>query len=338
VSPRASSPDRSARTVRSGSAPSRARLAAASDAEHRAFARGLGNRHIQLIALGGSIGVGLFLGLAQAIHRAGPGLLLAYALGGLAVFLVARALGELLLYRPVAGSFATYAEEFIGPWAGFVTGWSFWFLWVVVGIAEITAVGIYVQYWFPNVPQWLPALATLGLLSAVNLLAVRFFGEFEFWFALIKVVTVVALIVFGVAALVFGLGGEIGRTASVSNLWAHGGFFPHDLLGVVLALLIATFAFGGIELIGVTAGEARDPTRTLPRAINGVVWRILIFYIGAIAVIMALVALAVSVPWLASGEGWVRTAVTAWSLTLTVTMMVFLKKIRKSVCVSRIRN
>ena len=267
-----------------------ARQAAASDAERRGFARGLANRHIQLIALGGSIGVGLFLGSAQAIHRAGPGLLLAYALGGLAVFLVARALGELLLYRPVAGSFATYAEEFIGPWAGFVTGWSFWFLWVVVGIAEITAVGIYVQYWFPQVPQWLPALATLGLLSVVNLLAVRFFGEFEFWFALIKVVTVVALILFGVAALLFGLGGEIGRMASVSNLWTHGGFFPHGPLGVILALPIATFAFGGIELIGVTAGEARDPARTLPRAINGVVWRILIFYIGAMAVIMSLVA------------------------------------------------
>jgi amino acid transporter, AAT family len=203
------------------SAANRARLAAAPDAEHRAFARGLGNRHIQLIALGGSIGVGLFLGSAQAIHRAGPGLLLAYALGGLAVFLVARALGELLLYRPVAGSFATYAEEFIGPWAGFVTGWSFWFLWVVVGIAEITAVGIYVQYWFPHVPQWLPALATLSLLSAVNLLAVRYFGESEFWFALLKVVTVVALIVFGVAALLFGLGGEIGRTRPASPIYGR---------------------------------------------------------------------------------------------------------------------
>ncbi len=254
------------------------------------LARGLGNRQIQLIALGSAIGVGLFLGSAPAIHRAGPGLLVAYAVGGLAVFLVARALGEMLLYRPVSGSFAVYAEEFIAPWAGFVTGWSFWFLYVVVGIAEITAVGLYVQYWFPEVPQWIPALATLGVLFGVNLLAVQVFGEFEFWFALIKVVTVIALILFGVAALLFGLGGVGGQPARLSNLWTHGGFLPHGLLGVLLTLPIATFAFGGVELIGVTAGEARDPARTLPRAINAVVYRILIFYIGSMAAIMSLVA------------------------------------------------
>lgn len=251
--------------------------------------RGLGNRQIQFIALGSAIGVGLFLGSAPAIHRAGPGLLVAYALGGLAVFLVARALGEMLLYRPITGSFATFAEEFIAPWAGFVTGWSFWFLYLVVGIAEITAVGIYVQYWFPAVPQWAPALATLVALSGVNLLAVKFFGEFEFWFALIKVGAVVALILFGLAALLFGLGGEIGQGARVSNLWTHGGFLPHGVGGVLLALPIATFAFGGVELIGVAAGEARDPARTLPKAINNVVYRILIFYLGAMAVIMSLV-------------------------------------------------
>lgn len=267
--------------------------AAVSDADHRpdGLARGLGNRQIQLIALGSAIGVGLFLGSGQAIHRAGPGLLVAYALAGCAVFLVARALGEMLLYRPVSGSFAVFAEEFIGPWAGFTTGWSFWFLYLVVGIAEITAVGIYVQYWFPDVPQWLPALATLILLTAVNLLAVGVFGEFEFWFALVKVVTVVALILFSLAALLFGVGGAIGRSASLSNLWTHGGFLPHGLVGLLLTLPIATFAFGGVELIGMTAGEARDPERTLPRAIDGVLYRILIFYIGAMAAIMSLV------PW-----------------------------------------
>jgi amino acid transporter, AAT family len=257
--------------------------------EQQDFVRGLKDRHIQLIALGGAIGVGLFLGSAKAIQSTGPGILLAYAIGGLMIFFIARALGELLLYRPVAGSFATYAEEFIGPWAGFVTGWSYWFLWVVVGIAEITAVGIYVQYWFPAVPQWIPGLITLMVLFGINLIAVKVFGEFEFWFALIKVVTIVALIAFGIFILVFGFG-EMGASASITNLWAHGGFLPHGVTGVILALPIATFAFGGVELIGITAGEAENPERTLPHAINQVINRILIFYVGALAVIMSLVA------------------------------------------------
>lgn len=263
-------------------------LAASRGAE---LARGLSPRHIQLIALGSAIGVGLFLGSAQAINRAGPALLIAYALGGAAVFMVARALGELLLYRPVTGSVATYADEFLGPWAGFLTGWSFWLLYLVVGVAEITAVGIYVQYWFPSVPQWMPALATLAVLTAANLMAVRIFGELEFWFALIKVIAVIALILFSIAILAFGVGGSLGGSASISNLWTHGGLLPHGLAGLAMALPIATFAFGGIELIGVTAGEARDPERTLPRAVNGVLYRILIFYIGAIAAILTLV------PW-----------------------------------------
>ena len=161
------------------------------------LARNLRNRHIQLIAFGGTIGVGLFLGSAKAIHNAGPGLLLAYALGGVAIFFIMRALGELLTYRPVAGSFATYAEEFCGPLAGFITGWSYWFAWVVTVMAEITAIGIYLRFWIPDMPQWLPSLIALLVLYGTNLLAVRVFGELEFWFALIKVVTIVALIVAG---------------------------------------------------------------------------------------------------------------------------------------------
>jgi AAT family amino acid transporter/D-serine/D-alanine/glycine transporter len=252
--------------------------------------RGLKNRHVQMIALGGAIGSGLFLGSAQAIHHAGPSLLLAYGLGGLAVFFVARALGELLLYRPVAGSFATYAEEFVGPWAGFVTGWSYWFLWVVVGIAEITAVSIYVHYWFPDLPQWVATLATLLLLAGVNLLNVKVFGEFEFWFALVKVLAVLALLAFGAAVLLFGVG-DMGAGVSVTNLWTHGGVFANGVMVTLLTLPIALFAFGGIEIIGVAAGETENPAKTLPKAINGAVYRILIFYIGAIAMIMCLV------PW-----------------------------------------
>jgi amino acid transporter, AAT family len=255
-----------------------------------ALARNLRNRHIQLIAIGGTIGVGLFLGSAKAIHSAGPALILAYALGGVAIFFIMRALGELLTYRPVAGSFATYAEEFCGPFAGFATGWSYWFAWVVTAMAELTAIGIYVRFWFPDVPQWLPALIALLLLYGSNLLAVRVFGELEFWFALIKVVTIVALIVAGLAVIVFHLG-ELGAGASFSNLWSHGGFLPFGILGVLLTMQIVMFAYEGVELIGVTAGEAHDPSVVLPRATNGIIARILIFYIGALLIIMSLV------PW-----------------------------------------
>jgi AAT family amino acid transporter/D-serine/D-alanine/glycine transporter len=258
--------------------------------EREDLVRGLKDRHVQLIALGGAIGVGLFLGSAKAISHAGPGLLLAYAVGGLAVFFIMRALGELLLYRPVAGSFASYAEEFVGPWAGFATGWSYWFMWVVTGMAEITAVGVYAHFWFPDLPQWIPALATLGVLYGVNLIAVNVFGELEFWFALVKVVTIVAMLVIGLAVIFFGVS-DLGATASFANLTSHGGFFPTGVLGVVLTLQIVMFAYQGVELVGVTAGEAQNPERTLPHAIDSVIWRILIFYVGALVVIMSLL------PW-----------------------------------------
>src|SRR2546429_474220 len=253
------------------------------------LSRNLRERHIQLIALGGTIGVGLFLGSAKGIHKAGPGLLLAYAIGGVMVFLIMRALGELLTYRPVAGSFAVYADEFCGPFSGFATGWSYWFMWVVTAMAELTAIGIYVRYWFPNVPQWLPPLIALLALYGSDLLAVRVFGELEFWFALIKVVTIVALIIAGLAVIVLHAG-NLGATASFTNLWAHGGFLPFGITGVLLTLQIVMFAYAGVELIGVTAGEAQDPAVALPRATNGIIARILIFYLGALLVIMAVVA------------------------------------------------
>jgi AAT family amino acid transporter len=254
------------------------------------LSRNLRNRHIQLIAFGGTIGVGLFLGSARAIHSAGPALILAYALGGVAIFFIMRALGELLTYRPVAGSFATYADEFCGPLPGFITGWSYWFAWVVTAMAELTAIGVYVRFWFPTVPQWLPGLVALFLLYGSNLLAVRMFGELEFWFALIKVVTIVGLIVSGLAVILFHVG-DLGASASFANLWSHGGFLPFGILGVLLTMQIVMFAYEGVELIGVTAGEAQNPSVVLPRATNGIIVRILIFYIGAVLIIMSLV------PW-----------------------------------------
>jgi AAT family amino acid transporter len=254
------------------------------------LSRNLRNRHIQLIALGGTIGVGLFLGSAQAIRNAGPALILSYLVGGIAIFFIMRALGELLTYRPVAGSFAAYADEFCGPFAGFVTGWSYWFMWVVMAMAELTAIGIYVRFWLPGIPQWLPPLLALAVLYAANLLAVGVFGELEFWFALIKIVTILALIVAGVAVIAFHFG-HFGAQASFTNLWSHGGFLPFGMLGVLLTLQMVMFAYSGVELIGVTAGEAENPAVVLPRATNGIIFRILLFYIGALVVIMALV------PW-----------------------------------------
>ena len=249
--------------------------------------RGLGDRHIQLIAIGGAIGVGLFLGSAQAIQTAGPAIILSYALGGLMIFLVMRALGELALFKPVAGSFSTYATEFVGPWAGFVTGWNYWFMWVVTGMAEITAVGVYFRYWFPEVPQWIPALGALLAVYIVNLITVKLFGEIEFWFALIKVATIVALIIIGFIMITTGWGNG-GEAVGFSNLWANDGFMPFGIAGVLLALQMVMFSFLGVELVGVTAGEAKNPEKTLPKAINSVIWRILIFYIGALAIILSL--------------------------------------------------
>lgn len=251
--------------------------------------RGLKNRHVQMIAIGGTIGVGLFLGSATAIQKAGPGLVVSYALGGMVMFFIMRALGELLLYRPVSGSFAIYADEFVGPWAGFMTGWSYWFMWVVIGMAEITAVGVYVHYWFPGIPQWVPALITLGLLYIANLTTVNLFGEIEFWFALIKVVTIVAVIVVGLTIILFKFG-DLGETASFSNLWTQGGFFPFGALGVLLPLQMVMFAYQGLELIGVSAGETENPEQVLPHAINSVVCWMLVLYIGALLIIMSLVA------------------------------------------------
>jgi amino acid transporter, AAT family len=251
--------------------------------------RALSHRQIQLMAIGGAIGVGLFLGAGSAIEAAGPAVLLCYLGTGAVVFLVLRALGEIAVEHPVSGSFARYAGDLVGPWAGFATGWTYWLMWTTTVMAEVTAVGIYVQYWWPAVPQWLPALASVATLLGANLVSVRLFGEAEFWFALVKIVAIVGFILSGVAILVFGVGDL--PSAAVSNLWSHGGFFPHGLGGMLEALQIVTYAFLGIELIGVTAGEARDPERELPTAINRALWRILIFYVGAVAVILMLV------PW-----------------------------------------
>jgi AAT family amino acid transporter len=249
--------------------------------------RGLTNRHIQMIALGGAIGTGLFYGSATSIGMAGPSITLGYLLGGAVIFLIMRALGEMSVHTPVSGAFSHYAFENWGPFAGFFSGWNYWFTYIVVSMAELAVVGIYVNYWLPGVPTWVSAAVFLALVTAVNLVNVRAYGEFEFWFAIIKVVAIIAMIGLGAKIVLFGAGNGAAATG-ISNLWAHGGYFPHGLWGMVTALVVVMFSFGGVELIGITAGEVDNPRRTIPKAINQVVYRILIFYVGAIFVILCI--------------------------------------------------
>ncbi|WP_165669199.1 amino acid permease [Metapseudomonas otitidis] len=249
--------------------------------------RGLGERHIRLMALGACIGVGLFLGSAKAIQMAGPAIMLSYIIGGLAILVIMRALGEMAVHNPVAGSFSRYAQDYLGPLAGFLTGWNYWFLWLVTCVAEITAVAIYMQMWFPDVDRWIWALLALASMGAINLITVRAFGEFEFWFALIKIVTIIALVVAGAGMILFGIGNG-GIATGISNLWTHGGFMPNGVQGVLMSLQMVMFAYLGVEMIGLTAGEARNPQKTIPDAINSVFWRILLFYVGALFVIMSI--------------------------------------------------
>ncbi|MFP7297111.1 amino acid permease [Neobacillus niacini] len=249
--------------------------------------RGLEERHITLMSLGAAIGVGLFLGSATAIKLAGPGIILGYAFAGMIMFFIMRALGEMAIQKPVAGSFSQYARDYLGALPGFLTGWNYWFLWVVTCMAEITAAGIYMEYWFPEVPRWIWALAALVIMASVNFLNVKAYGELEFWFALIKIVTIIFMIVSGLGMILFGIGNG-GIATGISNLWENGGILPNGITGVLMSLQMVMFAFLGIEMIGITAGEVKNPEKTLSKAIDTVFWRILIFYVGALFVIMSI--------------------------------------------------
>ncbi|WP_300759080.1 amino acid permease [Janthinobacterium sp.] len=260
-------------------------MTAAGITEHNELKRGLKSRHIQLIALGGAIGTGLFLGIAQTIKMAGPSVLLGYGIAGVIAFLIMRQLGEMVVDEPVAGSFSYFADKYCGHLPGFLSGWNYWVLYVLVSMAELTAVGIYVQYWWPGVPTWVSALVFFGVINAISLLNVKAFGEMEFWFAIIKVVAIIGMIIFGAWLLASG---DAGPQASVANLWQHGGFFPNGWQGLVMAMAVIMFSFGGLELVGITAAEADDPGTSIPRATNQAIYRILIFYIGALGILLSL--------------------------------------------------
>lgn len=253
----------------------------------RTLQRGLKNRHIQLIAIGGAIGTGLFLGSGKSIHFAGPSILFAYMITGTICFFIMRSLGELLLSNLNYHSFVDFVQDYLGDMAAFITGWTYWFCWISIAMADLTAVGLYTQYWLPGVPQWVPGLIALIILLIMNLATVKLFGELEFWFALIKVIAILALIVIGLVMIFKGFSTSSG-VSSFTNLWSHGGLFPNGMHGFILSFQMVVFAFVGIELVGLTAGETENPEKVIPKAINNIPVRVLLFYIGALLVIMSI--------------------------------------------------
>lgn len=266
----------------------------------------LKNRHIQLISLGGAIGTGLFYGSGESISLAGPAIIIAYLIGGLAIFMIVRAMSEMSVEDPKSGAFSYYATRYWSKRAGFVSGWNYWMNYVLVSMVELSVVGTFVNFWFPAIPAWVSAAFFLVVITAANLMGVSKFGEFEFWFAIIKIAAIIAMIIGGLVVVVMALPTANGLRASFANWFTvGGGFLPNGLMrhgangqwtGLLMSLAVVMFSFGGTELIGITAGEASDPRRTIPKATNAIIWRILVFYILTLGVIMAVV------PWNAIGK------------------------------------
>ncbi|AEW44513.1 D-serine/D-alanine/glycine transporter [Serratia symbiotica str. 'Cinara cedri'] len=266
-------------------APERATHIKSTSKEH--LRRNLTNRHIQLISIGGAIGTGLFMGSGKTISLAGPSIIIVYMIIGLILFFVMRAMGELLLSNLEYKSFSDFTADLIGPWAGFFTGWTYWFCWMVTGIADLVAITAYTQFWFPELSQWIISLLSVLLLLTLNLVTVKVFGETEFWFSMIKIIAIISLIITGLVMIFIQFQSPSGTSASLSHLWNNGGWFPKGISGFFAGFQIAVFAFVGIELVGTTAAETKDPAKVLPRAINVIPLRILMFYVFALIVIMS---------------------------------------------------
>lgn len=250
------------------------------------LSRSLKSRHIQMIAIGGAIGTGLFLGSGSAIHTSGPAIILSYLIVGIFCFLLMRGIGELLLSDTSKHSFLDFVKIYLGDRWEFVTGWTYWFCWISLAMADLTATGIYIKYWFPGVPQWIPPLIILLCLFGANLVNVGLFGEIESWFSMIKVVAIILLVVVGFGLAIFHTNVD-GSTASFSQLVNHGGFFPTGARGFLMSFQMVVFAFVGIEMVGLTAGETDDPEANLPKAINSLPIRIGLFYIGSMIAVMS---------------------------------------------------
>ncbi|MGW3174109.1 amino acid permease [Streptomyces sp. NPDC001153] len=252
---------------------------------------GLKNRHLTMIAIGGVIGAGLFVGSSSGIATAGPGILLSYAIVGTLVVLVMRMLGEMSAANPTSGSFSAHADRALGRWAGFSIGWLYWFFWVVVLAVEATAGAKILSGWVPGVPQWGWALIVMTVLTATNLVSVGSYGEFEFWFAGIKVVAIGAFIAVGLLAIFGVLPGVHADKASFGNLTNHGGFLPHGPGTILTGVLLVVFSFMGSEIATLAAGESEDPQRAVTKSTNSIIWRIGVFYLGSILVVVSLL------PW-----------------------------------------
>jgi L-asparagine permease len=262
------------------------------DAEQAGYKQSLGRRHVQMIAIGGAIGTGLFLGSASRLHSTGPALLFTYAAVGVIAYFLMRALGELVLHRATSGAFVSYMREFYGEKWAFITGWMYWLNWALTGIAELSAVGLYVQYWFPLMPTWATVLIALAVVLVINLLSARAFGEFEFWAAIAKVGAIVAFLAVGLVVVIggFSIGGH---EAGFHNLWSNpGGFWPttgdYNWYGPILAMSGVVFAYAAIEMVGVAAGEMQDAKTEVPKAVNAVIFRIAVFYCGSILLLVSM--------------------------------------------------
>ncbi|MCX5616934.1 amino acid permease [Bombella sp. TMW 2.2559] len=262
------------------------------------YQKDLSRRHVQMIAIGGAIGTGLFLGAGSRLQIAGPSLAITYAICGLCAFMILRAMGELVMYRPSSGSFVTYAREFLGEGAAYAAGWFFFLNWAMTGIVDITAIALYVHYWpvFGHIPQWLIALGALLVVGAVNLTGVRYFGEIEFWFSLVKVLTLVIFL--GVGGYILLSGTHVGNyTPGIHLITESGGIFPHGMVASLMLIQGVVFAYAATELIGIAAGECEQPRKVVPSAVNSVIWRIVVFYVGSVALLVCLM------PWSAYHAG-----------------------------------
>ncbi|MET8948090.1 amino acid permease [Streptomyces sp. NPDC004542] len=259
------------------------------DAGDAGYSKDLKHRHVNMIAIGGAIGTGLFLGAGGRLHNAGPALALAYLVCGVFAFFVVRALGELVLYRPSSGSFVSYAREFLGEKGAYVAGWMYFLNWSTTGIADITAIALYTHYWslFTPVPQWVLALVALAVVLAVNLISVKIFGEMEFWFAIVKVVTLVAFMLVGIFLLATRHPVD-GHAPGPGVITDNGGALPHGLMPVVLVMQGVIFAYAALELVGVAAGETAEPEKVVPRAVNSIMWRVGVFYVGSVVLLALL--------------------------------------------------
>lgn len=261
--------------------------------EDRGYQQGLSARQIQMIAIGGAIGTGLFMGAGGALRTAGPSIIITYLLCGLAAYAILRALGELVVYRPSSGSFVSYAREFFGEKAAYASGWLYWMNWVMTAVVDVTAVALYMQFFgkyspvFTAIPQWVYTLVALLVVTALNLVSVKLFGEMEFWFSVIKVATLVGFLCIGIYMVIFGTPVE-GQQVGFSLITDNGGIFPTGVLPGLIAIQGVIFAYAAIELIGTTAGETKDARKLIPRAVNTVLLRIGLFYIGSLVLLCLL--------------------------------------------------